>query len=357
MGKCSVDEAFYFKGCLDEFSSICSKLDARIRSFWWGALLAKWGWNLLTNATSLCVSVLCSRYIQYDRFFDIPKKIGDSPFWKAILDIKNLLADGACYVMGDGNSIDPWKDPWITIPLNPKPDYWVWTPSANGKFSVRSMYLHSNRHRFSPSAFARKEDWLKIWNHKLLLPRHKLNWWHFVSNCFRTRDKLSYLFAIDDTSYPICASAPENMIHLLFFCDLSRHIWLASPWNIRTKALNCSNSLDGLKFLWSMEDNNLAASPVLDAAAHSSCYWHPPPSGWIKVNSNATIGEDVAVIACVARDDRGSILCCKSRRLDSSHPLFAEGLVVELAIEMACNAGWHAVVFESDSKSFVEASL
>ncbi|KAL5561293.1 hypothetical protein UlMin_031040 [Ulmus minor] len=155
-------------------ASICSKLDARIRSFWWGfslnsrkplclkawdsickpkvcgglglrkmgefnrALLAKWGLNLLTNATSLCLSVLHSRYIQYDHFFDIPKKIGDSPFWKAILDIRNLLADGACYYFislsgsWDFRKLSAYFTPAavnailkITIPLNPKPDYWV----------------------------------------------------------------------------------------------------------------------------------------------------------------------------------------------------------------------------------------
>ncbi|KAL5543394.1 hypothetical protein UlMin_007178 [Ulmus minor] len=267
------------------------------------------------------------------------------------------------------------------------------------------MYLHSNRHRFSPSTVARKEDWLKIWNHKLLLPRHKLNWWHFISNCFPTREKLSSLFTINDTSYPIYASAPENMIHLLFFCDLSRHFWLASPWNIWTEALNCYNPLDGLKFLWSLEDNDLAASQVADyrnvllfasvlldliwkyknsitrqgprrdpcalfetilqsynslfapkmaTATLSSCSWHPPPSRWIKINSDAAIGENTAGIACIARNDRGSILCCKSRRLGSSLPLVAEGLAIKLAIEMACNAGWPAMVFESDSKSFVE---
>ncbi|KAL5546863.1 hypothetical protein UlMin_006550 [Ulmus minor] len=196
------------------------------------------------------------------------------------------------------------------------------------------------------------------------------------------------------------------MVQLIFFCDLSRHIWLTSPWNIWKKALNCSNPLDGLKFLWSLEDNNSAASPVVDyqiillftsilldllwkyknyithqgprcdpsalfetifqsnssffapklaAAAHSSRSWHPSPSRWIKINSDAAIGEDVAVISCVARDDLGSTLCCKSKRLGSSLPHFAEGLAVELAIEMACNARWPAVVFKSDSKSFVEA--
>ncbi|KAL5568829.1 hypothetical protein UlMin_025404 [Ulmus minor] len=170
---------------------ICSKLDARIRSFWWGsssesrkplclkawdslykpksygglgfrkidefnrALLVKWGWSILTNVNSLCLSVLRSRYIQYDRFFDIPKKIGDSPFWKAILDIRNLLANRACYfkptpIVEPNRGCNRVKDfishlgSWdvqklfayftptdvtsilkITIPLNPKLDYWV----------------------------------------------------------------------------------------------------------------------------------------------------------------------------------------------------------------------------------------
>ncbi|KAL5561645.1 hypothetical protein UlMin_031392 [Ulmus minor] len=140
-------------------ATICSKLDARIRSFWWSsssesrkllclkawdslckpkscgglgfrkmdefnrAILARWGWNIFTNANSLCLSVLRPRYIQYDRFLDILKKVGDLLFWKDILDIRNLLVDGACYVMGNGDSIDPYKDPWVpnVVKFRPTP--------------------------------------------------------------------------------------------------------------------------------------------------------------------------------------------------------------------------------------------
>ena len=68
---------------------------------------------------------------------------------------------------------------------------------------------------------------------------------------------------------------------------------------------------------------------------------------WIKINLDAAIGDDVAVIACIACDDLGSILCCKSKRLGFASSLIAKGLAVDLV-------GWPAVVFESDSKAFVE---
>ncbi|KAL5560987.1 hypothetical protein UlMin_030734 [Ulmus minor] len=262
-------------------SAICSKLDARIRSFWWGpssngrkplclkawdalckpkslgglgfrrmrdfnlALLSKWGWNILTGKNSLCLS-----------------------FWKSILSLKELIREGACYVVGDGCSIDPWKDPWvpnipnflpvpisepsvsntrvkdfflqqglwdfaklalhyspadvqaistIRLPLRSKPDRWVWTPMSNGNFSTRSAYLLYNKLRFSDQNHLPKEIWLKIWGHKRLLPRHKLLWWHFLSNAFPTREKLNSIFHIENTSCPFCSVNPEDALHLLFF--------------------------------------------------------------------------------------------------------------------------------------------
>ncbi|KAL5573075.1 hypothetical protein UlMin_022672 [Ulmus minor] len=111
-------------------SAICSKLDARIRSFWWGpssngrkpmclkawdalckpkslgglgfrrmrdfnlALLSKWGWNILTVQNSLCLSVLRARYLLHTQFFEASSKAGDSKFWKSILSLKELIREG-----------------------------------------------------------------------------------------------------------------------------------------------------------------------------------------------------------------------------------------------------------------------
>ncbi|KAL5549993.1 hypothetical protein UlMin_000169 [Ulmus minor] len=297
-------------------ASICSKLDSRIRSFWWGispnggnslclkawdaickpkscgglgfccmkdfnaAILSNWGWKILTGALSLCLSILRARYLHHIGLFDTPVKDGDSRFWKSILHSVNLLKEGACYVVGDGCSIDPWKDPWvpvaenfrpnlisepdasnvrvkdfflsqgcwdlhklslnythndvrliadIVLPNRPKPDSWVWLPASNGKFSTKSAYHLANKLRFTNCPAISKETWLRVWSHKYTLPRHKLNWWLIISNAIPTRDKLNSIFYIDNVLCPICNAHSENSLHLLFFCDLSRRIWLTSP--------------------------------------------------------------------------------------------------------------------------------
>ncbi|KAL5557491.1 hypothetical protein UlMin_039727 [Ulmus minor] len=459
--------------------SVCSKLDSRIRSFWWGrssngrnslclkawdaickpkscgglgfrrlkdvnaAILSNWGWKILTGVPSLCLSILRARYLHHKCLFDAQAKAGDSPFWKSIIDSVSLLKEGACYLVGDGCSIDPWKDPWVpnaenfrpnliseagvsnvrvkdflfspgvwdvhklslnfthddarliaamVLPVRPSPDRWAWLPASNGKFSTKSAYLTANKGRFSNGSSISRSDWLRIWGHKLVLPRHKLNWWLILSNALPTRDKLNSIFHIDNVLCPICNDNPENSLHLLFFCVFSRKCWLASPWNIRTERLACQSPLEGLQFLWSVEDMDYRSSrvewdnrnimlfasvlfdsiwkyrnsiihggPISTPTSSPSCAavepapWTPPPTDWIKVNSDAAISISEVVIACVARDCKGVIISWSSRKLSPCSPLMAEALALELALKMACDAGWKYAIFASDSKIVIDA--
>lgn len=41
-----------------------------------------------------------------------PPKIA-STTWRAIEGAKKLVEKGACYLLGDGRSIDLWADPWV----------------------------------------------------------------------------------------------------------------------------------------------------------------------------------------------------------------------------------------------------
>ncbi|KAL5577896.1 hypothetical protein UlMin_019595 [Ulmus minor] len=84
-------------------------------------LLAKWSWNLLVGNRSLCLDTLRSRYLHSTNFSEATPSRGDSCFWKTILQMRCLLDDGACYVVGDGCSIDPWKDPWVLNIANFRP--------------------------------------------------------------------------------------------------------------------------------------------------------------------------------------------------------------------------------------------
>ncbi|KAL5569589.1 hypothetical protein UlMin_026164 [Ulmus minor] len=475
-------------------ASVCSKLDRRIRSFWWGispnggkslclkawdavckpkscgglgfrrmkdfneAILTNWGWKILTGASSLCLSVLRARYLHHSGLFDTQAKAGDSRFWKAILLSVNVLKEGACYMVGDGCSIDPWKDPWvpnaenlrpnlisvpdasnarvkdffltqgcwdlhklrlnytqndarliadIVLPNRPKPDRWVWLPASNGKFSTKSAYLLANRLRFMNGSGVSKEIWLKVWTQKFTLPRHKLNWWLIISNAIPTRDKLNSLFHIDNVLCPIFNAHIENSLHLLFFCDLSRHIWLASPWSLRAERIACQTPVEGLQFLWNVEssDNHhadhglgnrniiLFASVLFDliwkhrnSVTHGATpssplsllhsilksyfslldsfprrspgitpSWIPPPSGWIKINCDAALNDAGSSIACVARNDKADIVKWEARNIDLCSPLVAEARAVDLAIKMVAQASWKYICVVSDSKVVIEA--
>jgi hypothetical protein len=46
-----------------------------------------------------------------------------SKTWKAIERMKEWINNGACFLVGDGESIDIWKEPWVPwLPKKPKHD-------------------------------------------------------------------------------------------------------------------------------------------------------------------------------------------------------------------------------------------
>lgn len=49
-----------------------------------------------------------------------PRKAG-SPTWRAIEATKKLVVKGACFMLGDGMSINVWTDPWVPWIDNFKP--------------------------------------------------------------------------------------------------------------------------------------------------------------------------------------------------------------------------------------------
>ncbi|KAL5579575.1 hypothetical protein UlMin_012017 [Ulmus minor] len=266
-----------------------------------------------------------------------------------------LIREGACYVVGDGCSIDPWKDPWVpNIPnFLPVP---ISEPSVSNN-RVKDFFLQQGL-------------------------------WDFA--------KLAFHYSPADMPYTC-----------FFFCDLSRRCWLASPWSLRTESLQCHSPLEGLQFLLSLEasddsssresegDRNIVlfASVLLDliwqhinGVTHggvienptivyrriyvvysellgvlpsppprSLLAWSPPPADWIKVNFDAAVGISGAAVACIARRSDGSVVRWASRLVNSTIPLISEGFAAELAVDLACEAQWQAVVFEGDSKSVVDS--
>lgn len=130
-------------------NKVCDKLDSLIKRFWWKpkqqdskfitwkgrdhlchpvkegglrfkkakninkALLAKLVWMVASNRDSLCMKILRLKYkVKKDWLrADTLKKA--SPIWKAIESTKSIITKGACYMIGDGKSVDVWLDPWV----------------------------------------------------------------------------------------------------------------------------------------------------------------------------------------------------------------------------------------------------
>ena len=79
------------------------------------ALLAKQWWRIIQNADSLCHRVLKARY-----FHDVQPmraKVGSnlSFLWKSLLEGRKVIERRMIWIVGDGNSIDVWQDPWLKM--------------------------------------------------------------------------------------------------------------------------------------------------------------------------------------------------------------------------------------------------
>ena len=147
-------------------TTICNKLDASARRFWWNpkkskakylawrswkylcrpkgaggleyrkskdfntTLIAKLAWMVASKRESLCMEMLWSKYKVRDDWMRRNPIKGASPIWRAIEKSKKVIKKCACFLVGDGFAINVWMDPWIPWiegfkprprdPLNPK---------------------------------------------------------------------------------------------------------------------------------------------------------------------------------------------------------------------------------------------
>ncbi|XP_075670141.1 putative mitochondrial protein AtMg00310 [Castanea sativa] len=76
------------------------------------ALLAKFAWMAASSKQSLYMEVLRSKYNKEDWLRSEPSKSA-TPTWRTIERTNNLIEKGACFLLGDGKSINIWADLWV----------------------------------------------------------------------------------------------------------------------------------------------------------------------------------------------------------------------------------------------------
>ena len=259
------------------------------------AMLAKLAWMVASKRDSPCIRALYSKYkVKEDWLRQEPRKNASS-LWKAIENLKGLIRKGACFRVGNGKSIDVWKDPWvpwiegfiptsrdtnsinspllvanlidsanmcwkievvavlfdltfakaisrIILPTIPQQDQLIWTPDPSGLFSVKSMFRLSS----TPIDPQPNPTWQKLWKLKLH-ERLKIFVWRIGSNTLPTRLNVAKRTGFRDTTCPLCGNKEESYAHLFLQCTMVKPLWFGLSWGIlpdRILAESCHDFLN-----------------------------------------------------------------------------------------------------------------
>jgi hypothetical protein len=76
-------------------------------------MLARQAWRLLIFPNTLCAQVLRAKYFADKNILEVSAKAGVSYTWRSILKGVKLIKEGIIWRIGDGSSVNIWKDPWI----------------------------------------------------------------------------------------------------------------------------------------------------------------------------------------------------------------------------------------------------
>lgn len=141
----------YTMSCFKIPDTLCKELNSMISNFWWGQkekerkmawvsweklcavkteggmgfrdlkafnlmLLAKQGWRIQRNPSSLVHRVLNEKYFPKCMFKEGELGRRPSYVWRSILAARKVVERGSRWCIGNGESVQIWKDRWIPNP-------------------------------------------------------------------------------------------------------------------------------------------------------------------------------------------------------------------------------------------------
>lgn len=85
------------------------------------ALLAKIGWRMLQKPDSLLCKTLLGKYCPGGSILTATEASIMSHGWRSVLLGRDLLLKNLGWAVGDGKSINVWRDPWLSMSKQTRP--------------------------------------------------------------------------------------------------------------------------------------------------------------------------------------------------------------------------------------------
>lgn len=252
------------------------------------ALLAKQVWRIVKYPNSFMAKTLKNKYFPHSSLMDVKVSSLASYTWRSLLSARGLLQRGIRKVIGDGSTINMWKDPWvpslpkfrlltqgnrredelimvselmagrewddeklrqlftawevaairsIPIPRYHGVDEWTWHYSKHGDFTVKSAYYLELEGRkktvASSSGSVSSTLWKRVW--KSILPsKVKLFGWRAIHGGLATRENLMKWGMEGKIRCPMCGEASESIMHTFLDCEEAKRLWKLSPLRLES---------------------------------------------------------------------------------------------------------------------------
>jgi len=245
------------------------------------AMLAKQGWRILQEPSSLTAQILKAKYYPKNSFLQASLGSRPSFAWRSIANARPLLRKGLVWRVGNGKDIKVWGEQWlptpttysvqsypriidenahvadlinvetqcwkadlirsvfeeeeakviINIPLSPMlpSDRLIWRGTDNGIFTVRSAYHLGKELQDQEGGQCSKrqkgqEVWKSIWS--MEVPNSvKLFMWKACNDLLPTKTNLFKRKVVEDPKCPCCTLEEETTFHVLWSCPAARDVW------------------------------------------------------------------------------------------------------------------------------------
>jgi hypothetical protein len=288
------------------------------------ALLAKQGWRLVQNPGSLVAKILKEKYFPNNSFLEADLGRRPSFTWRSIWNSKKLLKEGLVWRVGDGRSINIWRDKWLPKPpyvirsavrylegdakvcdlLDMDTNWWrvnmvheifnveeatdicsmavcpnrnmdrlAWACTANGEHTVKSAYYLAKT-RFveeegsSSNQQEIKAEWNDIWAIKGSRVV-KFFLWKACRDILPTKERLFRKHITEDLLCPICKLYPETIDHILWSCGSAKDVWTECS----SKLQKCSTDMIDFRGLIIMLMERLNVDEMHEMATVARLIW------------------------------------------------------------------------------------